>query len=361
MKLLYLSTERTWHGGEEQLRLLMAESRAAGHKCHAAARQGSEFALRMNEAGYSVYELSRGGRTPRALWRLRRHIRNYRPDVVHANDSHAVVLMRLATWGMRGMIRIASRRVLFPIHSTGKYVRGCDRVICVSRAIAEVCRSSGIPESQLVVVHDGVDPARVIVGDAARARRSLDLPPEAELVLCVAQLAPYKGHVYLLEAWKRVAQERPRAVLALAGDGPLRDSLSEQIASSGLADSVRLLGYRRDVPDLIAAADLFALASPEEGLGSSVLDAMFAGRAVVGADAGGIPEMLRDDAGRECGWLAAPRDGDSLAEAMLTALGDPEERRRRIERASAWAACEFSARQMAERTLGAYEELLRRQ
>lgn len=360
MKLLYLSTERAWHGGEEQLRLLMNGLKAAGHKCQASAREGSVFAQRMRAAGASIYELSKSGRSPRALWRLRRHVRNYKPDVIHANDSHALVLMRYATWGMKGFARVASRRVLFPIHSTAKYVKGCDQVVCVSNAIREVCRTSGIPDSHLDVIHDGVDPARMNVGDAARGRRALGVEGDAPLVLCVAQLAPYKGHSYLIDAWLTVAEAHPRAVLALAGEGPLRDQLAEQARVLGIASSVQFLGYREDIPDLIAACDLSVLASPEEGLGSTVLDAMFAGRAVVGADAGGIPEMLRTSEGNECGWLTKARNPRALAAAILEALASKAERERRAVLARAWAEKEFTAHRMVDRTLAAYEQLLAR-
>ncbi|MAT70490.1 MAG: hypothetical protein CMJ58_13310 [Planctomycetaceae bacterium] len=355
MKILLLSTERGWHGGEEQLRLLVEAAQAAGHECRVAARAGGQFARRMCEAGVAVDELAGNVRGPRAAWRVRRILRWFRPQVVHANDPHGLSLMNLACWGLPragqgGPLRIAARRTLFPIRSTSKY-RRCDRVVCVSRAIAQICRESGLPESLLAVVHDGVDPTRMESGDRERGRAALELAAQQPLVLCVAQLAAYKGHRYLIDAWSTVRRHHPAAVLALAGDGPLRTGLAQQVEALRLGDTVRLLGYRNDVPDLVQACDLFVLASPEEGLGTSVLDAMFAERAVVGADAGGIPEMLRDDDGVESGWLAAPRDADSLAACLCSALADPAERQRRAAagRERAWAA--FTADTMAQRTL----------
>lgn len=361
MKILYLSTERGWHGGEEQLRLLVQAARDAGHDCRVAARSGGEFARRMGEAGFAIDSVVGNVRGPRAAWRVRRTIRWFRPHLLHANDPHALALMNLAAWGLPradqgGPLRVAARRVLFPIRSTGKYER-CDRVVCVSRAIAQVCRESGLPDSLLSVVHDGVNPTRMQTGDASRGRAALGLSPDTPLILCVAQLAAYKGHRYLVDAWAAVRKRHPNAALVLAGDGPLRDGLQQQIDALALGDSVRLLGYRSDVPDLVQACDLFVLASPEEGLGTSVLDAMFAERPVVGADAGGIPEMVRDDAGVECGWLAAPRDADSLAECLHDALSRPDERRYRAQLGRTRAASDFSADVMAGRTLALYDEL----
>ncbi len=362
VKLLYISTERGWHGGEEQFRQLAEHARAAGHDVRIAARASGEFAQRMSAARFGVTELAGSVRGPRAAWRVRQIVRAFHPAVVHSNEPHGLSLVNLSLVGVGrhergGPLRIAHRRVLFPVRAPGKY-RRCDQVLCVSRAIAEVCRTSGLPSERLTVLHEGVDPARMCGGDAGRGREALGLSPDVPLVLCVAQLAEYKGHRYLLGAWPAVRAAHPHAVLVLAGDGPLRSALEAQVANLGLADAVRFLGYRTDVPDLIQACDLFVLASPEEGLGTSVLDAMFAKRAVIGADAGGIPEMLRDEAGDEHGWLVPARDPAALATAINVALADPAERARRAAAGRRRAEQEFTASIMATKTLALYERLL---
>jgi L-malate glycosyltransferase len=358
VKLVFVSTEKSWHGGEEQLRLLVAGATAAGHECLVAAREGSIVADRIGATGASVLILPRAIRGLRSIWRLRRALRHFRPDVIHANDPHALSLQRSATWGGSVPARICSRRVLFPIFGTRKYRAGCDRMVCVSHAIAAVCRKSGIADAMLSVVHDGADPARVQAGDARRGRLALGLTEDVPLVLCVAQLAQYKGHRYLLDAMPAVLAAHPRAVLALAGGGPLDEELKAQCRALGLDGAIRFLGYRTDVPDLVQACNVFALASPEEGLGTSVLDAMFADRPVVAADAGGIPEMLRDSAGRECGWLAAPREPQPLARGINEALASPDQCARRVAIAKEWASREFAAATMVRRTLDVYTDVL---
>jgi glycosyltransferase involved in cell wall biosynthesis len=358
VKLVFISTEKSWHGGEEQLRLLVAGATAAGHECRVAAREGSIVADSIGVTGASVLKLPRAIRGLRSIWRLRRALRHFRPDVIHANDPHALSLQRSATWPRSVPARICSRRVLFPIFGTRKYRAGCDRTICVSQAIAAVCRKSGIPADMIRVVHDGTDPTRIAAGDARRGRAALALTDDVPLVLCVAQLAQYKGHRYLLDAMSEVLAAHPRAVLALAGDGPLGEELKAQCRALSLDGAVRFLGYRTDVPDLVQACNLFVLASPEEGLGTSVLDAMFAHRPVVAADAGGIPEMLRNETGQQCGWLAAPRDPRSLAREINEALSSPEECGRRVTLAQDWASREFAATTMVRRTLEVYTEVL---
>lgn len=358
MKILFISTERGWHGGEEQLRLLVEGAAAKGRDCRVAARQGGEFAERLKAAGFNVVELPGVVRGPRAIWRLRRALREFRPEVVHANDPHGLWLQRAATWGLSFPARIAARRVLFPIRSPGKYRAGCDRVLCVSHAVAKVCRESGIPDEMIKVVHEGVDPARVQAGDAGRGRASLQLADDVPIVLCVAQLAAYKGHRYLIDAWPAVLANHPSAVLVLAGDGPLRAELTSQCRELGISASVRFLGYRMDVPDLIIACDALALTSTHEGFGTTGLDAMFGNRPLVGSDAGGIAEMLRDDAGQLYGWPVPAADPPAIARAIHVVLTSPEERERRVLRARQRAESCFTAASMVERTLNAIGEAL---
>lgn len=178
------------------------------------------------------------------------------------------------------------------------------------------------------------------------------------MILCVGQLAPYKGHRYLLEAMVHLNQRWPDAHLVLAGDGPQDGPLRKLAERLHISSSVHLLGYRTDVPDLICACDLFVLASPAEGLGTSVLDAMFAGKPVVGAEAGGIPEILgpRDGQGA-IGWLVPPEESGALAETIAEALGSERLRKQYGEAGQQRAHAHFTARQMVDRMLAVYCEL----
>ncbi len=363
VKILYLSTQQGWHGGEEQLRLLVAGMYQAGHDCRLVVRRGGEFSQRMRAAGYEVVEMAGAMRGVRAFWRVRKVLQEFQPDIVHANDSHALATVNMASsflWNPTNRPGcIASRRVLFPIRSTYKYHAWCDRVVCVSHAIAEVCRQSGVRENLLRVVHSGINPERAATGDALRGRQSLGLDENALLLLCIAQLAPYKGHRYLLEAMPRVLEKFPHVVLALAGDGPLAGELVDLAKELGVEESVRFLGYRHDVPDLLRACDIFALVSPDEGLGTSVLDAMFAEKPVLGANAGGIPEMLGGlDGEPNVGWLVPPRDAPAIADGLLEAIGSERLRRHYGVAGRRRAQRGFTANDMLRGMQGIYKEVL---
>lgn len=239
--------------------------------------------------------------------------------MLHYNDSHAATSAGLAAAGLEIPARIAARRVDFPLHSSRQYRWFADRVVCVSQAVARVCSEGGIPAAMLHVVHDGVDPARARSGDRQRGRQSLGLAADDVLLLTVAKLTDHKGHRFLLDALPAVIQRFPRLTIAFAGDGELRQALEQQAGQLGLLPRVRFLGYRHDVPDLIHAADVFVLPSHLEGLCTTLIDVMLAGRTVVTTTAGGIPDLVGsiDTDGEPVAWLAPPRDPPALAETIL--------------------------------------------
>jgi glycosyltransferase involved in cell wall biosynthesis len=146
----------------------------------------------------------------------------------------------------------------------------------------------------------------------------------------------------------------------LVGDGELARSLATQARQLGVDPRVRFLGYRDDVPDLIQAADLFVFPSQTEGLGSTLIDAMLAGRPVVTTTAGGIPDLITgDDAHAEpVAWTVPPRNARALARAIIEALESPQQRAQRAERARRRAERRFTAGRMVESTLSVYRELL---
>ncbi len=360
LNVVLVSTQRTWHGGEEQARLLAAGLRERGHRCSILARRGGAFARRMVAEGFEVSLFGGNGRSPRGLWRIRRFLRRTRPDVLHFNDPHALSCAGLASWGLGIRARVAARRVDFDVQFAARYRGLCDRVVCVSHEVARICRKNGIPTRFLRVVNDGVDPARVRSGDRRRGRRALGISDEQLLLLTVAKLTDHKGHRFLLRALPTVLRFRPEVCAALVGDGKLSGALKAEAKRLGVDTRVRFLGYRRDVPDLIQAADLFVFPSHMEGLGSTLIDAMLAGRAVVTTTAGGIPDLTESDDPHAdpIAWTVPPRDPQALAEAILDALESPEKRALYQHRARHRAEQQFTADQMIESTLCVYRELL---
>jgi glycosyltransferase involved in cell wall biosynthesis len=314
----------------------------------------------MAAEGFEVLRFRGNGRGPMGLWQTRAALRRVRPDVLHYNDPHAITGAGLASMGLGIGARVAMRHVCFPIRSTFRYRAFCDRVVCVSQAVAEACRQSGIRPEAIRVVHGGLDPEPWQHGDRARGRTALDADDRQTVLLTVAQLVECKGHACLLEAMASLARIRPEIQLAIAGDGPLRASLEARARALGLQPRVRFLGHRRDVPDLLAAADLCVLPSLSEALGVALLEAMVAGCPIVTTTAGGIPDLTADNDPlcQPVAWTVPPGDARALAEAILQALDQRVLREDRVERARQRAMERFTADRMVEATLGVYREIL---
>ena len=361
MRVAIVSTQRRWHGGEVQAALLAEGLRQRGHRCLIIARRDGEIANRLIGQRFPVATFSGRGRSPLARWQVRRFLRGFRPDVLHYNDPHAMRAAGYASLGLQIPVRVAARRVDFRLKSVGCYRAFCDGLICVSRAVADICRQDGFPGDKLHLVHDGVDPLRMQAGDRLRGRHSLDVAEGRKLVLCVAKLTDHKGHRFLLDALPAVVRRHPGVLVALAGDGKLRPELENQMRGLGLSDHVRFLGYRTDVPDLMAAADVLAVPSHMEGLCSSIIDAMLSGCPVIGTRAGGIPDLMgrpmSDFGGTEYGWMVPPRDPPALAKVLNTVLDSPDTARDRAEAARRRAWSHFTDASMVDQTIDVYERL----
>ncbi len=194
------------------------------------------------------------------------------------------------------------------------------RVVAVSRALADEVVALGVARARIAIVMNGVDAELFRPRDRAAARAALGLPADAELALYVGNLKESKGVLDLAAAFERVAARRPAAHLVMAGGGDQQAALAA--VAGRLGGRLHLLGARpfAEVPTLMAACDVLALASWAEGTPNVVLEALASGRRVVATTVGGIPDLLGDAA---LGELAPARDPDAFAVALERALATP--------------------------------------
>jgi glycosyltransferase involved in cell wall biosynthesis len=156
-------------------------------------------------------------------------------------------------------------------------------------------------------------------------RRRLGLPAGTTAALSVGRLVREKGYELTLAVARHTGAWQPAPRFLIAGDGPLRDALAQQIQAGGLAERVRLLGERRDIPALLAAADAYLNTSVSEGLSNSIMEAMAAAVPVLAAAAGGTPELIRDG---ETGLLFPPGDLAAAVTKLDRLVTDPDLRTR---------------------------------
>jgi glycosyltransferase involved in cell wall biosynthesis len=229
-----------------------------------------------------------------------------------------------------------------------------DCFICASGAIRNMLVSDGVPAARAVTVHEGIDIGHVDAAPAANLHEELWLPHQAPLVGNVAALVPHKGQRHLIESALLVLPHVPDARFVIAGEGELRPAIERQIKDHRLEKHVVLAGFRPDVLSVHKAFDVFVMSSVTEGLGTSLLDAMAAGKPIVATTAGGIPEVVADG---ETGFLVAPRDHDAMASAIVRLLKDEGLRKRMGKAGRARARTLFSAERMVQETLRVYQRV----
>ena len=226
-----------------------------------------------------------------------------------------------------------------------------DRVICVSQASAQSHVAAGVTDP--VTIRNGIAP-RAAGRTRASVRREFGLDDDIPIVLTAARFTAQKDHATLVAAIPAVLARHPRARFWLAGEGPLQAEVRQAAAHLGIEPAIDLLGHRADVPELLAAADLFVLPSRFEGLPLAVLEAMAAGLAVVATRIGGTEEAVLDGI---TGHLVPPADPDALADAIGAALADPAGLARLGRAGRKRFLAEFTAERMTASTLGLYRSL----
>ena len=234
--------------------------------------------------------------------------------------------------------------------------RRSDRIIELTPGGIKEHLDEGIGrKEQFRVIFSGIDTAPF---DAAIARReetraALSVAPEDFLVGAVGRLEPIKGFAYFIEAAHRIAAEVPEARFVLVGQGALEAELRR--AARPLAGRFFFTGPREDVPDLMAAMDVLAVPSINEGMGRVLLEAGAAGIPVVASRVGGIPDIVDDG---ETGLLVRPRDAAALANAVIELRAAPERRHLMGATARAKVVPHFSLESMVEQIENLYEEVL---
>ena len=347
-RVLHLSTERGFRGGERQVALLVSGLAAGNLTQVVAAPAGARLTQAVRQPNVTVRTLAERAYHPLNLVRLVRTVQKLGPaTIVHTHTSPALTLASLVCrWTPDARI-LHTRRVAFPLRRTAKYRTTADHYVAISMAIADQLRRGGIDHDRLEVIYSGID---VNALDRAQNQPTdLEVESASELVVCTASLTLEKGHSVLLDAWQVVARQRPQARLVLLGDGPLRPAL-ERLAGP----NVRLIGNSDQVASWLRIADLYVQPSLAEGLGTATLEAMGCTVPVVASATGGLPEVVVDGF---TGLLVPPGRPDELATAISTLLNDPDRRAQMGSAGRERVVQHFSVDRLVSRYRAAYEQL----
>ena len=275
---------------------------------------------------------------PLGLISLARFLRENNIDILHTHLFEPSVVGLLAGFLARTPLRVVTRHYSdyhtrinrkWHVRLDQLCTRLSHAVIAVSQHTADhMIKTEHAPRQKVHAVLNGIDfdRAQISGSDAAPRIRREFAAENANLLVIVARLHPEKGHHYLFQALPEVRRNTRRPVrLLVAGTGPSDRAYHEEVRALGCEDMVSFLGFRKDAPDLIAAADLLILPSVAEAFGLVLTEALYLGTPVVATRVGGIPEIVDDGAE---GILVPPADSKALADAIVTLLNDPERRQR---------------------------------
>jgi len=356
-------------GADSQLLSAAQELRRRGHEIFIVSMTPlGPMGLQARKVGLFTESLDmrRGIPDPRGLMRLARLVRSWRPDVVHSHMVHANLMARalrllapvpalvstIHNIYEGGSLRMAAYRL------TNGLV---DHMTIVSEAAFErFVRDRIVPRELLRVIPNGVNTEQYrsvppFIRDSLRKLLGLD---QAFVWLAVGRFETAKDYPNMLRAFARVRERRSDAALLLVGRGSLQEGTEALARELDLGQSVRFLGVRSDVAEVMSSADGYVMSSAWEGMPMVLLEAAAAGLPIVATRVGGNHEVVREG---ESGFLVEPRDHEALAQAMLRLMEVPVPDRRAMgERGHAHIRSQYGLSRVAERWEELYREVLAR-
>ncbi|HJQ84440.1 MAG TPA: GT4 family glycosyltransferase PelF [Candidatus Binatia bacterium] len=320
---------------------------------------GGYWGERIRQLGVPVEELPRRGSADVGrLRRLRSLLREFAPHILHTVLWSANSYGRLAARGLGIPVVIAGernaiRRPAWQVLVERVLDRTTDAYLVNCEAIAALLADrERVAPAKIRVIPNGVDLARLPPFALERTRAT----PGRRVVAQVGRLSAQKDHPTFLRAAALVAAELPDVDFLIVGEGEERKELEALAARLRVADRLHFTGLVHDVPALLRGVDALALTSTYEGFPNVVVEAMATGAVAVATDVGGCRELITP---QETGLLVPPRAPAAVAAALLRVLRDPALARRLALAARRHVETHLAVERMAERTAGAYLELLR--
>jgi glycosyltransferase involved in cell wall biosynthesis len=361
MKILHLSSEKTWRGGEQQIYYLHEQLLLAGHSSVVFCRRGSAMSQRLiknnlplKEASFSsAYDVG-------SAWQLKTYCQQHDIDVVHAHTSkgHTLVMISHAL-GNKSRI-VLSRRVDVPIKDNwwSKYKynhQSIKKIICVSDKIKEITATGLISPNKLTTIHSGVNTAR-LSRDKKHKPLQQEFPEllDKAIIGNVSALSDHKDFGTFIAVAKKLISIRQNLHFLIVGDGELKEAIVAEIKAQHMADHITMTGFRNDLENVFDTLDIFLFTSKTEGLGTTVLDALTFKVPVVATAAGGVPEIIKRHNG---GLLCPVKDVQCLTDSTLRILDDPT-LARQLQLAGEETAKFFSKENTAIATLKVYAEVM---
>lgn len=334
LHIVHTEASQGW-GGQEIRILTEAQGMIArGHRVTLLTPPGAKIFLAARERGIPVEAMPFEKKTIQGVLAMRRWLRNNACDIINTHsstDSWLVALAQIAATRRMPVIRTRHISALVSPSWTTRwlYASASDHVVTTGERLRIALEERlALPPGHATSIPTGIDLNRFSLAASKEGtviRSKLGIPADALVIGIAATLRSWKGHDYLLEAFTRLAGKFPSAHLLIVGDGPRRQHLIEKIAATDLAGRIHLIGHREDIPDVLAAMDVFALPSyANEGVPQAIMQAMAMELPVISTTVGSIDEAVEDGV---TGYLIKPKNTPQLQEKLVKFLGDADLRR----------------------------------
>ncbi len=327
MNILFANSIQMFGGGEVWMLRTLTELKKRGHRVALLCRPHTELTVRAEEQGIQVFRTQfRGDLNPLAILRAALLLKRESFDIVLANMDKELRIVGLAATLFPRCVVIPRRGVDYPLKNRLRYRLSynwlADCVIANSEATKSALLKNApwLDEARIQVIYNGIDPAPFQRPAKTDLRSVLGLDKEAALIGFVGQLDERKGIACLLAAFARTADKFPHAHLLLAGEGPLRSMIERFIFDHRLIRRIHLLGFQKNIVEVMLGIDMLVLPSLWEGFGIVLIEAMAAAKPTITTNVSSMPEIVVDG---ETGRLVPTGDESALSAAMNEMLGDP--------------------------------------
>ncbi len=361
MKIIHVTNAVGWSGGCQQLTYLIEGLEALGHQNILVCPPRSELLARLSKTSavfetcsmFQDYDLF-------AARRIRNLVKKYAPDILHTHHAMAHAISLVALQGTHSPPLVVSRRVSFKmrnnIFSRWKYgSRRIQRYVAVSHAIKGTLIQGGVPAPRIQVIYSAYD-ARNFFPQPPHPKivAELKIPNGFKIVGKLANYSEWKGQKIFLEAAKILLQIDKNLIFVLIGHNT--EDLREYCRDLGIADSVRLLGFRKDVPHILSTLNLSVNSAIEgEGLSGALRESLAMKIPVIASDVSGNREIVQNG---NTGLLVPKNDPRILAKKMEEALNSELAMKSLANRGFQWVQENCSLNTMVHQHRELYKNLI---
>jgi L-malate glycosyltransferase len=357
--ILHLNNAKTWRGGEQQLYYLALGLKEKAISQIIVGQPDSELQERLSDQIDFIPVKMKGGYDLVAVFNLIKICKKYKVQIIHAHTANAHSLAFLLKLFLPKLFLIVSRRVDFRINKNAfskiKYTsKKIDYILCVSNTIKNILFEDGVSPEKLLTVYSGIDLNKFKDHKIEKnIREEYSISKDTILIGNVAALVDHKDQRTLLKSIPYIETNK-KYIFLIIGEGELELELKQLAIDLDISDKVIFTGYKKNILDYYSAMDIFTLTSKEEGLGTSVLDAMSAGLPIIATRGGGISEMLEENSGS---FLCEVGDSAKLGESF-TLLIENKKIREEFSKLNLEKVKLFSVENTIEKTLTVYNSLL---